>query len=69
VFVPLAVKIPSRDSSLRGVLFLHAPVIMFDMLGQICTSNQTRKAAVYHSYPIFEGGVASTFSWRRREVE
>jgi hypothetical protein len=75
-----------------GVVFLHTPVITFDMLGQICASNQTRcqpattfptfasnlvaqvaswnrRAAVYHTYPIFEAGVAYTFSWRRREVK
>jgi hypothetical protein len=75
-----------------GVVFLHTPLITFDMLGQICASNQTRcqpattfptfasnlvaqvaswnrRAAVYHTYPIFEAGVAYTFSWRRREVK
>jgi hypothetical protein len=75
-----------------GVVFLHTPLITFDMLGQICASNQTRcqpastfptfasnlvkqvaswnrKAAVYHTYPIFEAGVVYTFSWRRREVK
>jgi hypothetical protein len=75
-----------------GVVFLHTPVITFNMLGQICASNQTRcqpastfptfaanlvkqvaswnrKAAVYQTYPIFEAGVAYTFSWRRRQVK
>jgi hypothetical protein len=75
-----------------GVVFLDTPVITFNMLGQICASNQTRcqpaatfptfavnlveqvarwnrRAAVYHTYPIFEAGVAYTFSWRRRELK
>jgi hypothetical protein len=74
-----------------GVVFLHTPVISFNMSGQICTADQTqcqpaatfptfaahlaqqlvdwnRRAAAYHTYPIFEAGVAYTFSWRRREV-
>jgi hypothetical protein len=75
-----------------GAAFIHTPVITFNMLGQICASDQTQcqpaatyptfainlvqqvakwnqTAAPYHIFPILEGGVAYSFSWRRRRVE
>jgi hypothetical protein len=75
-----------------GAVFIHTPVITFDMFGQICAPDQTmcqaaatyptfatnlaqqvakwnQKAAPYHVFPIVEGGVAYSFSWRRRRVE
>ena len=72
-----------------GVAFINTPVIRFEMLGQICASDQTmcqpaatfptfatnlvqqvakwnQTAAPYHAFPNVEGGVAYSFSWRRR---
>jgi hypothetical protein len=75
-----------------GAVFIHTPVITFNMFGQICASGQTQcqaaatfptfatnlvqqvtqwnqTAAPYHVFPILEGGVAYSFSWRQRRVE
>lgn len=43
------------------------PTFATNLVQQVAKWNQT--ATPYHLYPILEGGVAYTFSWRRRAVE
>lgn len=43
------------------------PTFATNLQRQVAKWNQT--AAPFHVYPILEGGVAYTFSWRRREIK